>query len=115
MRAVLAASQNDRRAGDAWMEIVPFRLGQCLELIDDRLHVGMLISLGEHIGKEMCQWSRTERRAQILESVAPAIVDALLLVGGDAMLGELPPGIIPGAREHQRRSTLRLLVMHIRQ
>src|SRR5262245_18894864 len=97
------------------MEIVPYRLGQRFELVDDRLHVGLCVSLGEHIGKEKCQWSRTERRAQILKSVAPAIVDGLLLVGGDAMLGELPPGIIPGAREHQRRSTLRLLVMHIRQ
>src|SRR5262245_32811876 len=97
------------------MKIGCFRLSQRLELVDDRLHVGLRVSLGEHIGKEMCQWSRTERRAQILKSVAPAIVDALLLVGGDAMLRELPPGIIPGAGEHQRRSTLRLLVMHIRQ
>ena len=96
------------------MVIVRFRPGQRLELVDDRLHIAMRIAFGEHVSKEVCQRGRTERGAQILKGVAPAIADTLFAVGRDAMLGELPAGIIAGAREHQRGGTPRLLVMHPR-
>src|SRR5262249_48818930 len=94
------------------MMIVWLRPGQCLELIDDRLYVGMGVAFGEHGGKEMCHRRRPKRRAQILERVAPTIADALLPVGCDAMFRELPARVVPGAREHQRGGPLRLLVMH---
>src|SRR5438045_9575837 len=96
------------------MVIVRFWSSQRLELVDDRLHVAMRVAFGEQVSKEVRQRGRTERGAQIRKRVAPAIADTLFAVGRDAMLGELPAGVIAGAREHQRGGTPRLLVMHPR-
>ena len=40
----------------------------------------MRVALGEHVGEKMRQRRGAERRAQILERVAPAVIDALLAV-----------------------------------
>src|SRR3954469_20001309 len=49
---VLAAGQNDRRAGD--LRLVILRVGPRLglELMDNRVDVAKLIALAEHVGKE---------------------------------------------------------------
>jgi hypothetical protein len=96
------------------MVIVRIGLRQRLELIDDRLHVGLWIALGKHVGEKMRQRRRAERRAQILERVAPAVVDALLTVGRDATYRELLARIVTGAGQHQRCGALRLLMVHVR-
>src|SRR5688572_9373804 len=78
------------------MVIIRIGPSQRLKLIDDRLHVRMRVALDEHLRKEVRHRGRTERRAQILKGVAPAIVDALLLIGGDARsTGSSRPNIRP--------------------
>ena len=63
MAVVFAAGQNDRWAGDTLMMLLGVGLRQCLELVDDRLHVGVLIAFGEKIREEMRQRSSTKGRA----------------------------------------------------
>src|SRR5262249_19638097 len=77
VRVVLAAAQDDGRAGDAGMVIVGIRLRQRLELIKNRLQVGVRIALGEHVGEEARYRRGAEGGAQILEGIAPAVVDAV--------------------------------------
>ena len=57
MAAVLATGQDYRRTGDAFM--MAFGLGLCesFELMDDRLHVGMFVTLREEVGEEVRQRS----------------------------------------------------------
>ena len=86
MAAILATGQDDRRTGDAL--VMAFGIGLCkrFELVDDRLHVGVLVAFGEEVGKEVRQRRGAKRRAQILERVGPAIVDAVGRVVGDPSL-----------------------------
>src|SRR3954452_23320339 len=49
---VLAAGQDDRRAGDLRLVIFRVRRRMRLELMDDRIEVAGSVSLREHVGKE---------------------------------------------------------------
>ena len=53
MAAVFAACQDYRRTGDALMMTIGIGLLECFELMDDRLHVGVFVPLGEKVGEEM--------------------------------------------------------------
>src|SRR5262249_62042339 len=52
-------------------------------------------------------------RAEIIEGVPPTVVDAVLLVGCDAAMGEFLTGVITGSGEHQGTCALRLQMMHV--
>ena len=110
---VLAAGQDDRRAGDLRLMILRVRRRMRLELMDDRVDVAEFVALAEHVGEERRQRRGAERRAQIVEGVAPAEVDAVFLVVGDAAMGEFFARLVSGAREDQRRRSFRLEVVHV--
>src|SRR5262245_9595737 len=93
MAVVLAAGQNDRRTADTLMMTFWIGLRERFELVNDRLHVGVLVAFGKKIGEEMSQRSGAKRRTQILERVGPAIVDAIGRVVGDPSLGEFLVGV----------------------
>lgn len=63
MAVVLATAQNDCRAGDTLVVTVGIRLRECFELVDDRLHVGVLVALGKEVRKEVRQWGGAKRGA----------------------------------------------------
>src|SRR5690242_492577 len=102
MRGVFAAGEDDGRAFYARVVILGVRLGQRLKLINDRLRVGVRVAPSEQIGEVVRQRRGAERRAEILERVTPAVIDALRGVGGDAARGELLAGIVAGAGKDQR-------------
>src|SRR4029079_14998361 len=60
---------------------------------------------GERVG--------AERRAEVVEREAPAEGDSVLLVVGDALVGEGLAGIVPRAREDQRRRAFGLEIVHV--
>ena len=98
MAVVFAAGQNDRRTGDTLM--MAFRVGrrERFELMDDGLHVCVLIAFNEEVRKEVRQGSRAKRRTEIFERVGPAIIEAAGLVVGDPPLREFLVGVVTGAR-----------------
>src|SRR5579872_7623187 len=102
VRAIFAARQDDRRAGNPRMMILRIGYRRSLELIDDRLQVGLRVALGEHLGEKMRQRRRTERRAQVLERKIPAILDAARRIAGDALGRVLFVRTVARAGEHQR-------------
>src|SRR5215510_14859314 len=89
VRAVLAAAEDDGRARDPGLVIVAVALRMRLELMNDRRQVAVRIALGEHVSKELRHRRRAKCGAEIIEGVAPAVVDALLPVGRDAAMREL--------------------------
>jgi len=110
---VFAAGQDDRRAGDLRLVILRVRRRVGLELMDDRVDVAKLIALAEHIGKEGSERRGAERRAHVVEGVAPAEVDSVFLVVGDALVREGFAGIVPGAGQDQRRCLGRADMVHV--
>src|SRR4051812_40352810 len=94
---VFAAGQNDCRTGDTLMMAFRVGLRECLELMDDRLHVGVSVAFGKEVCKEVRQRSRAERGAQVLEGIRPAIIDAIGSVVGDSPLGKFLVRIVTGS------------------
>ena len=80
------------------------------ELVDDRLRVGELVALGEKVGEEMRQRRGAKRRAQILERVGPAIVDAVGRVIIDPPLGKFLAGGVLRVRARLAIDSTALLV-----
>src|SRR5690349_22881826 len=70
MGVVLAAGQDDRRAGDLRLVVlwVGRRVG--LELMDDRVDIAELVALAEHVGEERRERRGAKRRAHVVEGVA---------------------------------------------
>src|SRR5262245_32331919 len=113
MGGILATAENDSRAADPRLMIFGVRLRMRLELTDDRRQIAVRVALGEQVGEEARHWGRPEGGAEVVERVAPTIVDAMLLVGLDAAMGELLARVVPGAGQDQRRRLLRAPVMHV--
>src|SRR5690349_5583643 len=88
MRRILAAAEDDGRAGDARLMILGVRPRVRLELADDRLEIGVRVALREHVGEIARQRRRPEGRTEVVERVAPAIVHTVLAIGLDATMGE---------------------------
>lgn len=60
MAIVLAAGQDYCRTGDALVMALRIGLRERFELVDDRLHVGVFVALGEKVGEEMCHRCRAK-------------------------------------------------------
>lgn len=60
MAIVLTAGQNNCRAGNALEESIGVGLGQCFELMDDGLHIGVSVAFGEEVGKKVRHWGRAK-------------------------------------------------------
>ena len=102
MAVVFAAGQNDCRTGDTLMVAFGIGLRQCLELMNDRLHVGVSIALGKEVCKEVRQRRRAKRRAKIFEGVSPAIIDAIGRVIGDSAFSKFLVRVVTGSAQDQR-------------
>lgn len=114
MAVILAAGQNDRRAGDALKK--PFRVGLCqrFKLMDDGLYVGVPIAFREKVREKVRQWSRAKGCAQIFERVGPAVVNTVGSVVGNSSFGEFLIRIVAGPAQNQRCRLIRPEMIHVR-
>src|SRR5215472_11089071 len=115
MRVVLASSDDDGRTGNFGMVIVRLRLPVGLELGDDGSDIAEHVATGKQVGEEMCHRRRPESGAKVLEGIAPAVADALLLIGLDPWWNEVFLWIVAGAAHDHRCRLLRPVVVHPRQ
>src|SRR5580692_4567858 len=97
------------------MVVVRVRFGQGLELKNDRLQIGAIITLGKHLSEKVCERRSAEGRAEIFECIAPAVSDTLVPIRCNATRGKFLAWIVAGARKDQRGSARGLLMMHVRQ
>ena len=97
------------------MVVVRVRFGEGLELKNDQLQVGAIVTLGKHLSEKVRERRSAEGWAEILECIAPAVSDTLVPVRCDATRGKFLAGIVAGARKDQRGSARGLLMMHVRQ
>src|SRR6516165_5665816 len=113
MGRVLAAAEDDGGAGDAGLVVRSIRLRVRLELADDGCEIAMTIALGKDVRKEARHGRCPKGGAEILECVPPTVIDAMLLVGCDAAMGEFLARVIAGPGKHQGARALRLQMMHV--
>lgn len=96
MTVILAAGQNDGRAGDALEK--PFRVGLCqrFELMDDGLDIGVPIAFREKVREKVRQRSRAKGGAQVFERVGPAVINTVGSVVSNPSFGEFLARIVAG-------------------